>query len=197
MTQQQTITTIRQHAKRIFAQRGYDGLSMRTLAQESGVGLSSIYHFFADKDVLLKDCFTRISTDLGAERLKLKQQKTAEQMLRDRIDFQFKYIEDVVFVLKYYLHYRDDFLKTDTTILPAKAYLHIEEVLHKGIANGEFSLPNKEIDAQAKIITHSVNGFLLEYYPQVPKGNEYKELVVGIANFVMRSLTNPQPQTGR
>ncbi len=192
MTQQQTIITIRQHATRIFASKGYDGLSMRALAKESDVGLSSIYHFFADKDVLLKACFDLVSSDLGKERLKLKPRKTAEQMLRDRIDFQFTYIQDVVFVLKYYLHYRQEFYSLKTKILPPKAYLHIEEVLHKGIANGEFKLANRSIDTQARIITHSINGFLLEYYPYVPKGAEYRELIDDITAFVMRSLTNKE-----
>ncbi|MFO0954925.1 MAG: helix-turn-helix domain-containing protein [Candidatus Saccharibacteria bacterium] len=49
-------------AKRIFAERGYDGLSMRTLAREVGISLSSIYHYHPDKDVLLKDIFDSTNT---------------------------------------------------------------------------------------------------------------------------------------
>lgn len=188
MTQAQTITLIRNTAKHLFAAQGYDGLSMRTLAAASGVGLSSIYHFFADKDVLLKDIFDRTNTELGDERKRLRHRPTAELMLKDRIAFQFDHMEDVVFVLKYYLHYRDNFVSLPGKILPAKAYLHIEEVLHKGISTGEFVLPNNRLVTQAKIITHSINGFLLEYYPEVPKGTERRELVQGLTDFVMRSL---------
>jgi AcrR family transcriptional regulator len=188
MTQAQTITSIRNTAKHLFASEGYEGLSMRILASASGVGISSIYHFFTDKDVLLKDIFDRTNTFLGDERLLLRKRATAEHMLRDRIDFQFEHMEDVVFVLKYYLHYRQDFMALPGKILPPKAYLHIEEVLHKGISTGEFSVANNQLETQAKIITHSINGFLLEYYPEVPRGTARKELVGGLTEFIMRSL---------
>ena len=188
MTQAQTITAIRNTAQHLYAAEGYEGLSMRTLAAASGVGLSSIYHFFADKDVLLKDIFDRINTMLGDERRRLRSRPTAELMLKDRIAFQFKYMEEVVFVLKYYLHYRQDFMRLPTKILPPKAYLHIEEVLHKGISTGEFVLRSTDIETQAKIITHSINGFLLEYYPERPKGRELQTLIGDLTTFIMRSL---------
>jgi AcrR family transcriptional regulator len=184
---QKTIITIRNNAKRIFAQDGYEGLSMRTLASEGGVGLSSIYHFFTDKDVLLKDIFDRTNTELGLERKKLRDRQTAEQMLRDRIEFQFKHMEDIVFVLKYYLHYRQNYMDLPGKILPPKAYLHIEEVLHRGISTGEFTIPNSQIETQAKIITHSINGFLLEYYPLIPVAAERKVLVSELTAFVVRA----------
>lgn len=198
MTKKQTEEMIRTIALRIFAAKGYDGLSMRTLAAASGVGLSSIYHFFADKDVLLKDIFDRTNTQLGKERLRLKPRATARQMLKDRIRFQFMHMEEVVFVLKYYLHFRDEFAARPEKILPAKAYLHVEEVLHKGISTGEFIIPAARIESLAKIITHSINGFLLEYYPQELRKSEMTRLVNELTDFTMRSLTNkevPMKQT--
>lgn len=183
MTNKQTVLSIESTAKHIFASDGYGGLSMRTLAAASGVGLSSIYHFFEDKDVLLKALYNKTNTNLGKQRELLRKRQTAELMLKDRVDFQFKYIEDVVFVLKYYLHYRHEF-----TNLPPQASLHIEEVLHKGISTGEFVLKNDQIQTQARIITHSINGFLLEYYPMTIKSAEKNKLVADITEFTMRSL---------
>ena len=46
MTRSQTDELIRHTAKRLFAAAGYDGVSMRILAQSSGVGLGS-------KDIIL------------------------------------------------------------------------------------------------------------------------------------------------
>lgn len=188
MTKKQTEELIRTIAMRIFAAKGYDGLSMRTLAAASGVGLSSIYHFFADKDVLLKDIFDRTNTKLGIDRQKLKLRPTAGRMLKDRISFQFEHMEEIVFVLKYYLHYRDDFMSLPGKVLPPKAYLHIEEVLHKGISTGEFNIPASRIEPLAKIITHSINGFLLEYYPHEMNRLERNRLVTELTDFTMRSL---------
>ena len=187
-----THTTILNTAKHIFALSGYDGLSMRTLAEQSDIGISSIYHFFEDKDVLLKEVFDKTNTQLGIERAKLPKRKSASLMLRDRIDFQFKYIEDVVFVLKYFLHYRASFAHQDDGYVPAKAYLHIEEVLEQGVKTGEFTLPKKSIAKIAKVVTHAINGYLLEYYPLPPKGREMKEVAHSLHSFIVRALKSKE-----
>ena len=36
-------------AERLFAQQGYDGVSMRTIAREAGVSKANIYHHFDSK----------------------------------------------------------------------------------------------------------------------------------------------------
>lgn len=190
-----TVTTkhhITRTAKSLFAKNGYEGFSMRTLAKASGVGLSSIYHFFNDKDEILNEIFTATSKELGVARAKLPKSNSAAVMLLDRIKFQFRHIEDVVFVLKYYLHFRPDFLKLSSGYLPSKAYLHIEEVLKVGVMNGEFNIRSSEINKESKVIAHAINGFLLEYYPNPPKKAELEELTSSIHLFLMRSLTNKE-----
>ncbi len=187
-----TKLTILKKAKSLFAINGYEGFSMRTLAKESGVGLSSIYHFFNDKDEILKEIFDSTNKELGIARAKLPSSGSAEQMLLDRIKFQFKHIEDVLFVLKYYLHFRPKFLKLDSGYLPAKGYLHIEEVLESGVHSGEFNIEHSEINKEAKVIAHAINGFLLEYFPNTPKNDELNEVTLSIHKFLMRSLTNKE-----
>ena len=71
MAQSQTDTLIRLTAKQLFAKNGYDGVSMRILSKESGVGLSSIYHFFKDKDILLKEVYLETNRQLGEARAQL------------------------------------------------------------------------------------------------------------------------------
>lgn len=185
---QETRNTILNTAKRIFADRGYDGLSMRVLADESNVGLSSIYHFFSDKDVLLKEIFDSTNTQLGIDRAKLRNRKTANALLLDRIKFQFDRIEDVVFVLKYFLHYRTQFEHLQRGYVPAKAYLHIEEVLVLGNQTGEFNIAYDDIAKEAKVVTHAINGFLLEYYPNPPIGRELSDVTKSLHRFIYRAL---------
>ncbi len=187
----ETKSTIVQAAKRQFSLNGYEGFTMRTLAKESGVGLSSIYHFFKDKDILLKYIFDQTNTQLGTQRALLPKRRSAQKMLHDRIVFQFTHIEDVVFVLKYYLHYRSDFLKLESGFLPSKAYLHIEEVLAYGRITREFIFANS-VEEEAKVIAHAINGFLLEYYPNPPKGAELNRVTNSIFRFLMRALTNKE-----
>lgn len=189
-----TRETILQTSKRLFAKNGYEGFSMRTLAAESGVGLSSIYHFFTDKDVLLEEIFHATNTYLGIERAKLPLRQSAAEMLYDRIVFQFRHIENVVFVLKYYLHFRAKFRKLDSGYIPAKAYLHIEEVLRAGILSGEFAIPPEALEQEAKVVAHAINGFLLEYYPATPKAKELQAVARPIHAFILRSLTNKEPR---
>ena len=165
---------------------------MRTLAKQSGIGLSSIYHFFDDKDQLLKEIFNTTNKQLGVERGKLSKTVQATTMLHDRIRFQFEHIEDVVFVLKYYLHFRPEFLRLDSGYLPTKGYLHITEVLAAGVQSGEFAIAPSDIDKEAKVIAHAINGFLLEYYPSPPKGRDLAEVTGSIHAFLMRSLTNKE-----
>jgi AcrR family transcriptional regulator len=188
MAQIKTDELIRITAKQLFAKYGYDGVSMRILAKESGVGLSSIYHFFEDKDILLKDVYAKTNKTLGIERADLPNQPTAESMLAQLIDFQFQHIEDIVYVLKYYLHYRQDFAALSTRTLPPKSVQHVEEVLHKGLETGEFNVRESEIGSKAKVIAHTINGYLLEYYPDVPDQNELKEIVSDIVTFSVAGL---------
>jgi AcrR family transcriptional regulator len=188
MAHSETDTLIRKTAKQLFATYGYDGITMRTLAHESGVGLSSIYHFFTDKDVLLKAIYLDTNHRLGTERKALRPKPTAEQMLVQLINFQFEHIEDVVYVLKYYLHFRQDFAALPTKTLPAKSVLHVEEVVRKGIETGEFSVASDEVAAKAKVIAHTINGYLLEYYPDTPHRNERQEMIRDIVSFSMAGL---------
>ncbi len=179
---------IRRTAKRLFAKYGYDGVSMRILAKESGVGLSSIYHFFEDKDDLLKSIYEDTNRTLGLERSRLPVQPTAKRMLAQLIDFQFMHIEDIVYVLKYYLHFRQDFAAMPTKTLPAKSVLHVEEVLIKGIETGEFNISVENIAAKARVISHTINGYLLEYFPDVQSDKEQQEIVKDIVEFSVAGI---------
>lgn len=175
--------TIRRTAKQLFAQRGYDGVSMRVLAKESGVGLSSIYHFFADKDELLKAIYTETNTRLGVERKAMALKPSFELALVQLIDFQFDHMEDVVFVLKYYMHYRQDFAALPTKTLPPKSTLHVEEILQQAVDNGEMKLSQNMLERQARIIAHTINGFLLEFYPDMPDASERRTIANDIVSF--------------
>lgn len=156
MKHTQTDELIRDTAKRLFATNGYDGVSMRILAKESGVGLSSIYHFFKDKDILLRTIYEDTNRSLGVTRNKLPTQLTVAQGLQQLIDFQFEHIKDVVYILKYYLTFRAYFASLPTKTLPAKSMLHVKEVLEVGVKSGELELEPLELEAKAKVIAHRV-----------------------------------------
>lgn len=183
---QDTRQLILQKAIHSFALSGYEGFSIRTLAEQIPIAPSVIYHHFEDKDALLKEMFDQLNRNLGSKRSKLPKVVTASAMLKQRIEFQIDNQESIVAVLKYYLAYRNTFKKFKNGFVPDKSALHIEEVLRYGMETKEFSVENLEDDA--KVITHAINGFLLEYYPYIPKGKEKEELINRIFSFLIRSL---------
>ena len=179
-------TTILDVARGIFARSGYDGLRMRTLAAQLKMPLSLLYHYFPSKDELLKQLFEQTNKSLGVARAALPEQATAAAMLRQRIAFQFDHAEEIVTVLKYYLHFRLTFSKRGGGYLPEKSTLHIDEVLEFGIKTGEFTID--DLPATSHVITHAINGYLLEYYPADVTVVEQKRLVQEIADFMLRAL---------
>lgn len=183
----ETREVIIKKAKKLFAERGYEGVSMRELATSSGITLSNTYHYFSSKDALLEEIFHDTNTSLGKKRQQLPVSGSASEMLKERILFQFNNAEDIVYVLKYYLTYRKSFKRTDTGFLPPKSYLHIEEVLSHGVEKGEFT--NIDVYEDSQVIAHCINGFVLEYFPHKLTLYEKKQIVNKIHRLLLRALT--------
>jgi TetR/AcrR family transcriptional regulator len=51
-------------ATKLFAQRGYSGVSIRDIAGACGIGIPSIYHFFGDKDNLYVTCCEQLFSEV-------------------------------------------------------------------------------------------------------------------------------------
>lgn len=58
-------------AERLFAARGFAGVSVRMIAAEAGVNWSLVGYYFRSKDGLLAEVYRRHCTTLNAERLRL------------------------------------------------------------------------------------------------------------------------------
>lgn len=169
-----------------YSRSGFEDFSIRKVAKSLGVAHSVIYHYFNNEEELLRAMFDYTNKRLGKKRSSLTQPELAKEMLKQRIEFQIDNAEDIVAVLKYYISHRLHFTKNKKGFVPDKSALHIEEVLEYGIKTKEFHVEDLEDDA--KVITHAINGFLLEYYPYAPKGKEKKELIERIYKFIVRSL---------
>lgn len=180
------ISIMLEKASELFAHTGYEEFSIRKLAKSLPITPSVIYHYFKNEDDLLRAMFDYLNINLGQKRASLPVPRTAAKMLKQRIEFQLDNAQSIVAVLKYYLAYRHTFPKFKKGFLPDKSSLHIEEVLRYGIAKKEFKVADIENDA--KVITHAINGFLLEYYPYTVTGSEKKELVDRVYKFLIRAL---------
>jgi AcrR family transcriptional regulator len=184
-----------QMTQRLFARRGYDGVSMRLLAERLRISPSVIYHYFTDKDVLLKTMYEITNKKLGEARATLPLEGEFSDLLNQRIIFQFQHMQEIVAVLKYYLHFRNTFLRTDTGKLPIKAILHIEEILTLAVKNKEYK--KMDIIKESKLITHLINGFILELFPSTLAEKELNLLAKDISEFILRSLSIYQINTNK
>jgi AcrR family transcriptional regulator len=174
-------------ARSELAIRGFDGSSMRTLAKKIGIVASVLYYHFPNKNELLKSVYLTTNKQLGIARSQLIVPSTFKNALKQRIIFQFDHAEEITAVLKYYFHFRQDFIKNSRGFLPENSYLHIEEILLLGEVKNEYSFPNMK--QEAKVIVHAINGFVLEYFPSNLEESEKLEVVDGITDFIMRAIS--------
>lgn len=172
--------------KKMFASQCQKRLSMRDLAEKTNISPSVIYHYFQDKDILLRQMFDHIQSDLEVKIRKIKPKKTAAAQLEQYILFQMNHAEDIVSTLKYYLMYRKSFNKQQGGYIPKQTYIHIKKILEHGNKNKEFNI--KDTEAKAKIIAHAINGFIMEYYPQKPNSKEIKRILLSIHRLILKSL---------
>jgi AcrR family transcriptional regulator len=159
---------------------------MRLIAKKVGIAQSVLYYYFADKDDLLKAVYLDSNRLLGQRRAALPPLDIFENMLKQRIEFQFDEAESVCAVLKYYLHFRTTFKKNVRGHLPEKTYLHIEEILSLAEQKGLYQFP--DLEKEAKVIVHAINGFILEYFPSPLDKQEKVTVINDIAHFILRAL---------
>lgn len=186
MSTLKTKDRIIQNAKEMFVTVDETSFTMRTLADRLEISQSTIYHYFVSKDKLLESVFSNSKNSLKKQRESLTNTNSLYEAIYQRVEHQFKNAIDVIFILKYYLHYRDDFKENSMGYIPKQAYQHIQEILD--LHQQEIS-PELNIEEQSKIITHAINGFILEYYPHLPDANKRDEIINSISKFVYRSLT--------
>jgi AcrR family transcriptional regulator len=58
-------------AERLFAQRGFNGVSVRDIANDAGVNSALVGYYFGGKQGLLSEVYTRHCTPLNQERMRL------------------------------------------------------------------------------------------------------------------------------
>jgi AcrR family transcriptional regulator len=156
------------------------------LAEECGIALSVIYHYFPGKEALLKEMFKLTSKDLSEKQLDLQNLKSVKSVLRQRVDFIFDNYQDYVFLLKYYDTNRTTFRKKPEGYWPEVLYQNILEVLEFGVDAKEASSRNRVADA--KLISQMIYGYLLEYYPQIPSGTSREQVILKLVNFSCKMM---------
>lgn len=169
----------------MLAESGAEALSMRNLGAKVGIRPSVIYHYFESKEDLLFKTFQYCTQRLGHSLVQLPTNlRSVSDLLHQRIEFQFDNADLMVASLKYFMA---NGVKLGEAGVPPQVYHHICEVLERGVQEGVFVI--EDVAAEAKAITHTINGFILEYYPDVPVDDDRRKLITQIHGFVLRALT--------
>src|SRR2546425_2508463 len=73
-------------AAKLFAEKGYDGASIRDIAREAGITEGLIYHYFESKDQLTEAVWKERSWRAQLERILSEADgKTLEQVLKEMV----------------------------------------------------------------------------------------------------------------
>ena len=174
-------------ATKLLARNGASGTTMRTVAADSGVQASVIYHYFSTKDDLLRGVRQRLTKYLDDVFDNAKPVNGARELLAQRLELNIKHREEIVALLQYFMFAKQDFPLLSGGYVPPRAYRHMREIIDMGMEEGRYESEDPEFDA--KILAHLVNGFLMEYYPHKITAYELKMLVVKLTDFIEKSLT--------
>jgi AcrR family transcriptional regulator len=181
-----TAITIIEATIPLLAHRGYDGTSMRDVAEAAGVKPSVIYHYYPDKAALLRAVRVHCNVTLDTEMNALPAASDVSAFLRQRLEFQLVRMEMIVALLQYFMAAKADFPMQDGGYVPQRAYKHMRDIIERGTREGIYT--SDDINMDAKITTHLINGFLLEYYPHKLTAKDRRALVESLARFIERAL---------
>jgi hypothetical protein len=62
----------------------------------------------------------------------------------------------------------------------------VQEIIEYAVAQGQWV--SQDIESDSRVITHTINGYVLEYFPAVPPEQELKAIVDQITHFVVAAL---------
>jgi AcrR family transcriptional regulator len=161
-------SVVLEHAARLFAEKGYDGSSMRDIAEEVAVRPSSLYHHFPGKDRILFEICFGFQRDFSLEIIPLLSadrppDEAIRAAIRGHILFASRRWAEVVVGMR------------ERRSLPAEQLASInalrrqyrdaiESTIERGCEQGIFSVPDPKLAAMA--VLDMVNGLAHWFRPR-------------------------------
>jgi AcrR family transcriptional regulator len=168
----------------LLATHGPAQISMRKIAEAAGVQQSVIYHYFGGKDELLSQPFLAAQAQLRQALADLTWTEDTHELLRQRIRYHLDNGKYILPMLRYFMAYKEERKGEPGSYIPPQALYHIRQVIEQGVTEGIYESDDPEADA--KVVVHALNGFVIEYYPHANDINE--ETVARIQSFIERAL---------
>lgn len=175
-------------ARRLFAQRGFAGTSMREIAQAAGVSKAAIYHHFQDKRHLYRELLDAGIAALTAAMRRIPREGPARAQLARILLLHLQFAREHADLLRMLV--REQWRAGERRPVSAAVARHRQEemalfvaVLKRGIAGGEFKPVDPTLSAQALcVVTDILSAGYVLAAPQVA--------VAEVAQNVMDVLLN-------
>ena len=154
---------IRKAARRVFGRRGVQGTGLGHVAREAGMGRSSLYHYYPDKDALLGDLLTEtLESERALFRRCLRGEGDTLERLHALLDASVAMLDDWAAVGRMLLDFR---LSNGTRF---GAYFEeirqeLARALREGQARGEVD-PALDPTAAAATLIGAIDGLLLQHF---------------------------------
>ncbi len=158
-----TKTTIFKAAAKLFAKKGYNGVSMREISELSNVTKPTIYYYFGNKEgiykALIREALNYHTEDLKQiAALKIPMKQKLVELMKRRFQVSLQYPELTKFVLQVFAHYEklpcldgfDEEIEAHTKIFA--------DMIQEGIRSGEFG-PS----ARPDLVVHIIGAVLMHF----------------------------------
>ncbi len=154
---------IRRAARRVFARKGVRGTGLEHVARAAGMGRSSLYHYYPDKDALLRDL---VAETLAEERALFRACLRAEAPVLERVE---RLVEGCVGLFETWASLGRLFL--DLRLRDGRGFRRFfrevreefAEVLREGQARGEVAAEVDPFLAGATLIG-AIDGLLIQHF---------------------------------
>ena len=154
---------IRHAARRVFSRQGVEGTGLTHVAREAGMGRSSLYHYYPDKQSLLRDLVQKLLDDelevfLGVLRGSGDPRHRVEQLARSLVALFHEYA--AAFRMAADLRVRD---AAQFKVFFRKVRSEFAAVIEEGQEQGVFD-KGLAPALTASVLIGAIDGLLLQYF---------------------------------
>lgn len=178
---------IRGAARRVFAQRGLRGTGLTHVARAAGMGRSSLYHYYPDKDALVRDLLRDV---LAEEEALFAEASAGEGGALARIEAlaarMVGLFEPWASVARLMIDLRAQ-RRAGFRGFFRRIRAHLADVISEGQASGEI---DRSLDPQlaAATVIGAIDGLLLQYFVEPGVFGDGRGLAAELARSVSKAL---------
>jgi len=188
-------------AEVLFAQRGFDGASLRQLTTAAGVNLAAVNYHFGSKDKLVEQVFRRRLDTLNAQRLAALERARDSGKLEDVLDAFIRPALELSHEASGSLFMRvlaRAFAEHDDSLRQflSENYGHVMRQFTAEFARLLPQLSKEElywrIDLVTGALTHAMSGFgIIQRKQDVSEGAHREQAIQHLVRFAVAGLTHP------